>query len=155
MELSSVSTSQWADIAVKWMPRSLMMHIKQEISMRKNENFGISESGDHYEINIYFDGAQRCVSGITSLDNANLTVATCHYVSLMGEIKAPMLYDDEPEGWKPDIEQSDLLKLLLPSNMPELLDIYSCGQINESTVISQWIQSKNDLLAKIERWKNE
>lgn len=148
IELSSVSKAQWAELAVLWMPRSLTAHVAQDIELRNNDDYGITKSADGYKIKAYFNAAERVITGFESKHYARQALLSFHYVSLFGEIKAPHLMVDEDPNWKPTKEHEHRLKVLLPDDMTEALDIYSLGFDGYQSVTKDWIDFKNKLLEK-------
>lgn len=148
IELSNVSKAQWAELAVLWMPRSLTAHVTQDIELRNNEDYGVTKSTEGYTIKAYFNAAERVISGFETKDYARQALLSFHYVSLFGEIKAPHLMVDEDPSWSPTKEHEHRLKVLLPDDMTEALDIYSLGFDGYQSVTKDWIDFKNKLLKK-------
>lgn len=148
IELSNVSKAQWAELAVLWMPRSLTAHVAQDIELRNNDDYGITRNGNLYDVKAYFNAAERVIAGFESKEWAKQALLSMHYVSLFGEIKAPHLMIDEDPNWKPTKVHEHRLKVLLPDDMAEALDIYSLGFDGYQSVTKDWIDFKNKLLKK-------
>ena len=151
IQLSNVSKAQWAELAVLWMPRSLTAHVAQDIELRNNDNYGITRSGNLYDVKAYFNAAERFITGFESKEWARQALLSMHYVSLFGEIKAPHLMIDEDPNWRPTREHEQRLKVLLPDDMTDVLDIYSLGFNGHESITKDWIDFKNKLTEKMEQ----